>query len=279
MRIVFAIVLFFGISIAGGAVYLAMDRFSQYESALADQKKPTKEIVELTEVYVAAGELQYGQPLTREDVRVVKWPVDGVPDTAFTDIEDLIGKEGERDVRTVLRLIDPGEVILASKITGIGEDAGVSSRLAKGMRAFAIRVDVASGVSGFLRPGDKIDVYWSGDDNGEFVTQLILDGITLIAIDQMAQQDRNRPTVARTVTVSVSPQVVASLVQAQTTGKLLLSLRGVNDDTTSEQIEVTQRDLLGRRQEEQIVEEKVCSIKTRKGAEVIDIPIPCANTN
>ena len=84
----------------------------------------------------------------------------------------------------------------------------------------------------------------------------------------------------RTRTIlAVSPKTVASLVQAQSTGKLLLSLRGVNDDTTSEAIEVTQNDLLGRQEvkEEVIAVKKVCTIKTRKGAEVIEVPIPCSN--
>ena len=73
------------------------------------------------------------------------------------------------------------------------------------------------------------------------------------------------------------PGVVASLAQAQATGRLLLSLRGTEDTTSLGQIEVDQKQLLGIVDEEvQTVErEKVCTIKTRKGAEVINIPIPC----
>lgn len=72
------------------------------------------------------------------------------------------------------------------------------------------------------------------------------------------------------------PRKVKALVQVQSTGKLLLSLRGIDDETTSEQIEVTKDDLLGR-EEIQVVEQEVCTIKTRKGAELIEIPIPCSN--
>ncbi len=106
-----------------------------------------------------------------------------------------------------------------------------------------------------------------------------MDGIALIAIDQSSNQQSVAPTVAKTVTVAVSPRTVASLAQAQSTGKLLLSLRGVDDETTSENIEVTQNDLLGRVETQAVVEEqkKVCTIKTRKGAEVIHVPIPCSN--
>ncbi len=275
MRIVFALVLFMGIAIAGGAVYLAMERFSQYETALAN-KSVKVEKIDLATVFVTAEDLPYGTPLTKEHVKAVEFPVAAVPENAFSTIEDLIGSEEDGEYRTVLRMMEKGEAILASKVTGIGEDAGVSSRLQKGMRAFAIRVDVASGVSGFLRPGDKVDVYWTGRTDRDTVTKLILNSLELIAIDQQADSTRNQTTIARTVTVAADVKTIGALVQAQSTGKLLLSLRGIDDETTSEQIEVTKDDLLGR-QEIQVVEKEVCTIKTRKGSEVIQIPIPCSN--
>lgn len=277
MRIVFALVLFMGVAIAGGAVYLAMERFNQYETALAKKNAANGPKIETKTVYIAATELDYGKKLTTEDVKPVEFPLAAIPENSFSTIEDLIGSGKEDDnFRTVLRTMEPGEAILKTKVTALGEDAGVSSRLKRGMRAFAIRVDVASGVSGFLRPGDKVDVYWTGTSHNETVTKLILNGLELIAIDQQADSTRNRVTVARTVTVAANVRTIAALVQAQSTGNLLLSLRGIDDETTSDQIEITKDDLLGRRQIE-VVEKEVCTIKTRKGADVIEIPIPCSN--
>ncbi len=280
MRIVFALVLIFGVALAGGAVYFASQQFNANESRIAELRKRVSKNVELVDVYVAATELKYGQPLTKDDVKTIEWPINSIPETAFTKAEDLFGLEGELDTRIVIRVVDPGEILLSTKVTNLGEDVGVASRLAMGMRAFTLRVDVASGVSGFLRPGDKVDIYWTGEiDRGEKVTKLIMDGISLIAIDQSSESSSAAPTVAKTVTVAVSPKTVASLVQAQSTGKLLLSLRGVNDETTSDSIEVTQNDLLGRQEVKEEVKavEEVCTIKTRKGAEVIEVPIPCSN--
>jgi pilus assembly protein CpaB len=280
MRIVFALVLILGVALAGTAVYFASQQFSASQSKIAELSKRISKNVELTDVYVAANELQYGQVLTKDDVKTIEWPVNSIPETAFTKLDDLFGIEGETDFRVVIRVVDPDEILLSTKVTKLGEDAGVASRLERGMRAFTIRVDVASGVSGFLRPGDKVDIYWTGDvGRGDKVTKLIMDGISLIAIDQTSNNQGSAPTVAKTVTVAVSPKIVASLAQAQSTGKLLLSLRGVGDETTSEAIEVTQNDLLGRveAQVEAKKVEKVCTIKTRKGADVIEVPIPCAN--
>ncbi|WP_069300423.1 Flp pilus assembly protein CpaB [Neptunicoccus sediminis] len=276
MRMVFALVLIMGVAIAGGAVYMAMERFNQYEAALAQKNTPKVQKIDLKTVYVAANTLEYGKPLTEEDVKAVEFPLAAIPENSFSELEALIGSKDDDEFRTVLRTMEPGEAILASKVTRLGEDAGVSSRLEKGMRAFAIRVDVASGVSGFLRPGDKVDVYWTGKTENDTVTKLILNGLELIAIDQQADATRNRPTVARTVTVAADVKTIAALVQAQSTGNLLLSLRGIDDETTSEQIEITKDDLLGREQIK-LVEKEVCTIKTRRGAEVIEIPIPCSN--
>ena len=116
--------------------------------------------------------------------------------------------------------------------------------------------------------------------NNSEVTKLIEAGVQLIAIDQSANGNVDEATIARTVTVSVSPQQVAALAQAQSTGKLSLSLVGAEDDTVASAIEVDQRSLLGIASEAVIQEapkEKVCTIRTRRGAEVVELPIPCTN--
>lgn len=279
MRLMFGLILVIGMALAGFAVYMAQDQFKKYQDTLEAQRRALAQNVPLTQIFVATRPLRYGETLTKEDVRLVPWPETALPEGAFKDPAELFSDDPDKP-RVVLRAVEKDEPILAVKVTAPGEDAGVSSRLAPGMRAFAIRVDVASGVSGFLRPGDRVDVYWTGESRGREVTKLIQDGVELIAVDQIADADRNRPVIARTVTVEVTPESVAKLAQAQATGTLSLSLRGASDNTVSGQIEVDQEQLLGIQAEapkEQPKQEKVCTIKTRKGGEVLEIPIPCSN--
>jgi pilus assembly protein CpaB len=276
MRIGFALILLVGMGLAGFAVYLAQGRFNEYQTKLQDQSVELKKNVPLVRVFVSTKPLRYGQKLTKKDVRIVAWPEDAIPEGAFTDPKKLFSKDKTK-LRTVLRTMEKDEAILAVKVTELGEDAGVASRLSSGMRAFTISVNVNTGVSGFLRPGDRVDVYWSGKITGREVTRLILEDIKLIAIDQTADGDSTNTIVARTVTAEVSPTVVASLAQAQATGRLLLSLRGAEDTALLGQIEVDQEQLLGI-QKEVVVKKKrkrVCTIKTRKGADVVEIAIPC----
>ncbi|GLQ33797.1 Flp pilus assembly protein CpaB [Amylibacter marinus] len=277
MRLLFLLVLLLGIGVAGFAGYLTFERFSHYESEIKRLEKVASKLVKTTKVVVAKKELKYGDVLEKKNVKLVDFPVKTVPKTTFKSMEELFGKPGEdKPPRIVLRATEASELLSTAKISEFGEDAGVASRLERGTRAFTLRVDVASGVSGFLRPGDRIDIFWTGRVGRQTVSRLILDGIQLIAIDQIANEDRKRPVIARTVTVAVTPQIVGSLVQAQATGKLLLSLRGIGDDTKSGTIEVNQNDLLGREVKEQVKEE-VCSIKSRKGGEVTETIIPCAD--
>ncbi len=279
MRAVFGVVLIIGLGLAGFAVYMAKSYIGQYQAALAQERATSVKPVETVKVYVAKQELKYGQRLTPETVQLVEWPKAAMPAGLFTEADNLFAENGE--MRYVVRLMDPYEPIMASKVTEPGEDAGLTSRLAKGMRAFAIKVDVASGVSGFLRPGDRVDVYWTGDmPGGGEVTKLIEAGVKLIAVDQRANGDSASATIARTVTVSATPQQVAGLAQAQSTGRLSLSLVGAEDDIVAEAIEVDQASLLGivaAAPVEAPVKEEVCTIRTRRGAEVVEIPIPCTN--
>jgi pilus assembly protein CpaB len=285
MRAVFGLVLIVGIALAGGAVMMAKKYITAYQTELQKERAARAAVVPTVDVFVATRALKYGEALREEDVKLVRWPENAIPEGAFTDKAVLFPPE-LTETRVVLRAMEKDESIMAIKVTEPGEDAGLTSQLERGMRAFAIKVDVASGVSGFLRPGDRVDVYWTGSvasagggDRGE-VTRLIEANVPLIAVDQSAGGDLDGTIIARTVTVAARPEQVAALAQAQSTGDLSLSLVGAGDDTIAAAVEVDQRALLGLGALEsapQKVEERVCTIRTRRGAEVVDLPIPCTN--
>ncbi|WP_397542411.1 Flp pilus assembly protein CpaB [Roseovarius salis] len=289
MRLVFGLVLALGLGLAGFAVYMAKNYIESYQTQLAQERANRDPGIDTIDVYVANKPLEYGQALKPEDVRLTPFPRMSLPEGVFRE-EAKLFPEGSEKPRRALRSIERNEAILSVKVTEPGEEAGITSQLERGKRAFAINVDVSSGVSGFLRPGDRVDIYWSGSigrqgpqleggRNGE-VTRLIENNVKLIAVDQESNPDTTEAIIARTVTVSVTPQQVAALAQAQSTGRLSLSLVGADDDSVAEVIEVDQQRLLGL--EEQVVEEapkeeKRCTIKTRRGSEVIETPIPCTN--
>lgn len=290
MRLIFGLVLIVGIGLAGFATYMAKNYIDQYRQQLAEERAQRGPAIETVNVIVAKRDLKYGEELTKDAVAMVSYPKNALPEGVFTTADSLF-PENARGPREVLRRMQAREVILAAKVTEPGQPAGISARLEPGMRAFAIEVDATRGVSGFLRPGDAVDVYWTGklgnaelrtegDSSGD-VTKLIESQMQLIAIDQSADEDITEARVARTVTVSATPQQVAALAQAQATGRLSLSLVGATDDTVAEVVEVDQTRLLGIQQREEaapeVAEEERCVVRSRRGSEVVITEIPCTN--
>jgi pilus assembly protein CpaB len=163
MRIIFVLVLIVGVGLAAFAVSVAMDRFDQYQTAIAHS---VMQSCRQRTCYVVTRQVRYGDPIRQGDVRAIRWPADHVPFGAFTEPRRAFPTPGSDEPRIALRVMEADEPVLISKVTAPGEDAGVASRLEAGMRALALQVDVTSGVSGFLRPGDRVDVYWTGSGRG-----------------------------------------------------------------------------------------------------------------
>lgn len=283
MRMVFGLVLVVGLALAGVAVWMVQGFVSQAQVEVAREQATRLKLGELIDVYIVTKPLAYGDPITKEDVQLATFPVNSLPEGAFVSEESLFPGEYAAP-RYVLRQLEAKEVLLGVKVTEPGADVGLTTRLAKGKRAFAIKVDVASGVSGFVQPGDNVDVYWTGstESNRSGFTQLIEATVKVVAVDQAADNNRvaNSTTIARTVTVEATPQQVARLAQAQATGSLALSLVGTDDDTVVGNVEVDSAALLGLQAAAPLPvseEARECTIKTRRGADVVEIPIPCTN--
>jgi pilus assembly protein CpaB len=281
MRMVFGLVLIVGLALAGFAVYMVQGYLNVTQVELDAMRAAQEKAGPMVEVFVVNKPLNYGDELTKDDVQKILWQKSALPETIFSD-EALLFPEGGQP-RFILRQMEKFEPLLAVKVTEPGEAAGLTSRLTKGMRAFAIKVDVSSGVSGFVQPNDFVDIIWTGgssESGNQDITQLIENSVKVIAVDQNANNDLSgSASVARTVTVEVTPEQVARLAQAQATGRLALSLVGSGDSAAVSAVEVDQNALLGIEQKEvkQVEAEKICSVKERKGDQIVDTPITCAD--
>lgn len=278
MRLFFAAILLAGLGLAGFAAFQTQQYVSQIERELLEARAAQPVNIQTVDVYITRRDLRFGERLTRGDLMTAPFPANALPRGSFTDITDIF--PGGISHRTVLRAMDTREPLLASKLTEPGKEAGITSHLGPGKRAFTIDVNQTSGVAGFLRPGDHVDVFWTGRKDGAEITQLIDARMRIIAVDQSANMERDveaRP--ARNVTVEATPEQAAALAQAQNSGRLSLALVGINDETVSDAVEMTQDRLLGIVREERVVEQprEACHIRTRRGNELVVIEIPCTN--
>jgi pilus assembly protein CpaB len=238
MRIIAVLVLVFGVALSGGALFFASEYFKGIKASMVQQGPAT------VRVLVAKQALSYGATLEPGHLQWVEWPKSAVPPGAFTSVEQLLGEAGGQR-RIVLRSIEPGEPVLESKVTKVGESPRMSMNLSAGMRAVSIKIDAVSGVAGFVAAGDRVDVLLIRSLDGQLVSSVILQDITVIAVDQSANSEASVPRLGRTVTVEVGTVDAQKLALAQQVGQLSLTLRGIGEATGDEMKPVTARDLSG----------------------------------
>ncbi|MBD3813901.1 MAG: Flp pilus assembly protein CpaB, partial [Betaproteobacteria bacterium] len=234
--IIFLVSLF----VAGIAVLLVNSYLSGVEKKAEVQAEQQK----LSRIAVATQPLQFGDKLTPENVRLQNFPAASVPQGAFHSMEDVL-----KDGRVALRPLVPGEPILADKVSGTDGRAVLSANLPNGMRAVSVPVSAITGVSGFVRPGDTVDVLLTRQIPGEgargddLMTDVILERVQVLAIDQVASEQATEPKVGQTAVLQVNLADAQRLAIASKIGTLSLALRNVETDEEGAVRTVTARDL------------------------------------
>ncbi len=251
-------VLTLGASAAFGlaAVFLARgwinnaieEEFRQTKAPIADAIGSR---INTVPVLVADIEFVFGDVLSRDAVRLVDYPEDAVPVGAFTDLTSLFDDQGDRLVLSSLAYNEP---ILENKITGPNGKASLSAKIRPGYRAVSLRVDDVSGVAGFVVPGDIVDVIYTrepeiaanqrrtnGGAASAYISDVILQNITILGVDQNQSETTSSADVARTVTLEVTNEEGQMLTLAMEYGSLSLSLRsmGETDPSTVRQVNLT----------------------------------------
>jgi pilus assembly protein CpaB len=222
------------------AVFLAQTWLSNQEAARmksleAQHKAPPPERT----IVVAGRPLRFGDQLTASALRELPWPADALPAGAFGTIADLTASK-----RVVLMPMEPNEAVLASKITGPGQRATLSAVLDPGMTAVTVRVNDVEGVAGFVLPGDHVDVMLTrqGEKNTA-ATDVVIEDAQVLAIDQLADEKTDKPSVVKAVTLEVKVTDGERIALASTVGTLSLLLRKAGDVADDDSRRVTPADL------------------------------------
>jgi pilus assembly protein CpaB len=214
--------LFFGLAIllAFGTSIMAYNWF-QNQTPAPQVKQVVK--FEGTPIVVASADLPWGTPLTKEMVRVVNYPAEHLPEGRFDKVDILPG-------RVVLTHLKRNEPILESKLAPLDiKNGGVGGVLHPGMRAMAVRVNEIVGVSGFLKPGDRVDIMVTLQDTGkkEKITKTVLENTLILAAGTQMERKgpEEKPKAVKVITFEVSLEEAEKLALASTEGKLRLALR------------------------------------------------------
>jgi len=196
----------------------------------------------VTPVAVVVDDVNLGQPLNTQLVRVINWPAGSVPPGAFADVKLLDG-------RVVRASLTRGEPVLESKLAPVGTKGGLSAVIDKGDRAITVRVNDVVGVAGFALPGNYVDVIVNtqapGGTNEQSISKIVLEKILVLAVAQQVSRDDTQPKVVNAVTLQVTPEQAEKLDLARSVGTLSLVLRNQVDDDRLQTIGATKITLLG----------------------------------
>ncbi|CAN7382335.1 Flp pilus assembly protein CpaB [Phenylobacterium sp. LjRoot225] len=183
-----------------------------------------------TTVVVATRPIGFGEALTPELLRVQAWPKDAQPQGSFQTVAQVTAQR-----RVALGPIAANEPLLVTRISGPGGRATLSGVIRVGMRATTIRVNDVFGVAGFVLPGDFVDILITREDGDRNANQddkrtdVLLRSVRVLAVDQLANQNKNDPVVAKAATIEVTPEQAQKLALAAEVGTLSLALRGTVD--------------------------------------------------
>ncbi|MEL6837992.1 MAG: Flp pilus assembly protein CpaB [Pseudomonadota bacterium] len=279
MRAVFGLVLLVGMGLAGFAVYMVNQFLDQQAWELEQERARAASVVATIDVYSPSRDISYGERLTINDVQIIKYASDYLPEGVFKTEEELFpeGINVPRVVRIPMRVNEP---ITESKVTRAGAPQGITALLDPGMRAFPLPDQITDAFSGELRISDLIDLYWVGNiGEGPDISRLVKSRLEVIAIEE---PDENGNGGGNGVVVQVSQGDFADLQALRAAGALSLTPVARNELEAGDlTIETNIRDVLGIEEvvvEEVVVEEEQrCFITKRVGAERIQEEIPCQN--
>lgn len=137
----------------------------------------------------------------------------------FVALEDVTGKVANSPLYQ-------GEILHNYRIALPGEGSTLASVISEDKRAITIRVNDVIGVAGFLLPGNKVDVMNTvkrGKTRANTTT--VLKNIKVLAVDQTARTNDNKPVIVRAVTLEVTPKEAEKLLTAKSNGEIQLALR------------------------------------------------------
>jgi pilus assembly protein CpaB len=196
--------------------------------------------LDLRDVVVTANDLTFGTKLEPLMLRVVKYPKDAVPVGAYSTIDSVVGQ-------TTKVFMSTREPVTALKLSSRG--GGLSMLVRPNMRAASIEVNQVSGVSGFVLPGDRVDVLTTVDQRGgvgNAITSTLLQNIEVLASGQKTHQNDNKPLSVQSVTLLVDPEGAEKLAHAQYEGQIHLVLRNPDDEESVEVNSFSTQEMLGR---------------------------------
>ena len=204
--------------VLAGAAAVAANRW------MAERVQTTSTDPNLTGVVAASVEIPFGTKIDETMLKIVELPPKALPEQAFLEIEDVVG-------RVAAFALFKDEILLDGRVVEHLGGSALSAVVPEGMRAVTVRVNDVAGVAGFLLPGNRVDLIAIRRERGAPETRTLLENLKVLAVDQTTSPEKNEPVIVRAVTVEATPEQAEQIVKATQAGTVQFTLRNPLDGT------------------------------------------------
>ena len=262
--------IFLVLAVGMGAFSLLMlyQLITNYQLRIDEAKRPEDMVM----VIVAARDLYQGVTITEDDLYAVQIMPKYLPEGVFLSPEHVVG-------RIPRERILANEFVRADRLADPESGVGLNAVIPRGMRAISVNVNDGAALSGFLNPGNYVDVLvtYTPEEGGKAVvkTETLLQAVFVLGVNSRKQNETVeeakaiRQRRAPSVTLLVTADQAEKVAHAENLGTIVLSLRNDLDVTVSSLKGVDMNDL--RRKIERPVVRRVRPRKPKKKCREFEI--------
>jgi pilus assembly protein CpaB len=212
------------------------------------QPEPEKQVTEALppepkyQILVASENLPAGSLVRTGQLRWRDWPEEQKDEANY--IEQGSVNINEFTGAVVRQGLRAGEPIIPGRLVRPGERGFLAAVLNPNMRAISVPINAITGIAGFVFPGDRVDLILTHEISRpedpvmptRRASETVLTGVRILAIDQTASDQQEKPNVGQIATLELLPKEAELVILLVKLGQLSLSLRSLADDETEEEM-------------------------------------------
>ena len=205
-------------------VYLALTGLAGKEAEVQKVTPVTQTQTAVTQVVVAKDDIPSRTVIQEDMLEIKELPVEAIPRGAMMNMHDVVGQPAASTIYA-------GDIVTLSKLIVDKNKVGFVGEIPENCRAVSVGISEITGVAGFAKPGDYVDVILVEKTNQGATSRFLLKNVLLLGINQDTAQEKsgaqNDKTKAKpaTATLALQPDDMLQLISAAAIGDIYLALR------------------------------------------------------
>ena len=205
-------------------VYLALSGLTGKVADVQKAVPAAQTQTAMTQVVMAKDDIPSRTVIQEDMLEIKEIPVDAVPRGAMMSMQDVVGQPAASTIYA-------GDIVTLSKLIVDKNKVGFVGEIPENCRAVSVGISEITGVAGFAKPGDYVDVILVEKTNQGATSRFLLKNVLLLGINQDTAKEKDTvkekagQAKPATATLALEPDDMLQLVSAAAIGDIYLALR------------------------------------------------------